>query len=207
MAPLRPFVSSCWAGRTIAILLMSLLTAYAIWQASIVIDGTRYFSLDDDQMVAMRYGRNLAEGFGPVWNPGERVEGYTGPAWMAVMALVHWLGACPGIAVGEADRLGARGRHPSHERAAPAEHTTRLVCACRVGPSGISGSLLRSAVLVGQRFRTTARIGSIRHFSRQTTPCSSVTLLLRSTASVPGRTLRSRGRRDDRHSDRAVGSG
>jgi len=56
-----------------------------------VIDGTRYFWLDDDQMVAMRYARNLAHGFGPVWNVGERVEGYTSTGWMLVMAAVHLL--------------------------------------------------------------------------------------------------------------------
>src|SRR5690349_13096546 len=44
---------------------------------SIVIDGHRYYALDDDQMIAMRYARNLAGGQGLVWNPGERVEGYT----------------------------------------------------------------------------------------------------------------------------------
>lgn len=72
---------------------MTLLTACVIWRASIVVDGTRYFFLDNDQMVSMRYARNLAEGLGPVWNGGERVEGYTSVGWMLVMAAVHWLGA------------------------------------------------------------------------------------------------------------------
>ena len=44
-------------------------------RTSLVLDGTRYFWLDDDQMVSRRYARNLAEGVGFVWNPGERVEG------------------------------------------------------------------------------------------------------------------------------------
>ena len=57
--------------------------------ASRVIDGTRYFLLDDDMMISMRYARNLAEGNGLVWNPGERVEGYTNFLWTAVMAGVH----------------------------------------------------------------------------------------------------------------------
>jgi arabinofuranosyltransferase len=85
--------TAVWAWRIAAVALLSILTASVIWQASIVIDGTRYFFLDDDQMVSMRYARNLAEGLGPVWNAGERVEGYTSPGWMAVMAVVHWLGA------------------------------------------------------------------------------------------------------------------
>ena len=56
-------------------------------------DGVRVFYLDDVQMVAMRYGRNLAEGRGLVWNPGERVEGYSNPAWVLTMAAVHAAGA------------------------------------------------------------------------------------------------------------------
>jgi hypothetical protein len=58
---------------------------------SLVVDGTRYFVLDDDQMISMRYGRNLAEGHGLVWNAGERVEGYTNFLWTLVMAGVHLL--------------------------------------------------------------------------------------------------------------------
>jgi hypothetical protein len=59
--------------------------------ASRLIDGTRYFLLDDDMMISMRYGRNLAEGNGLVWNPGEHVEGYTNFLWTMVMAAVHLL--------------------------------------------------------------------------------------------------------------------
>ena len=40
-------------------------------------------------MISMRYGRNLAEGYGLVWNPGERVEGYTNFLWTVIMAGVH----------------------------------------------------------------------------------------------------------------------
>ncbi len=43
-------------------------------------------------MVSMRYARNLAHGYGLVWNPGgERVEGYTNPLWVLYMSLVHLL--------------------------------------------------------------------------------------------------------------------
>jgi arabinofuranosyltransferase len=57
--------------------------------ASRIIEGTRYFWLDDDMMISMRYGRNLAEGHGLAWNPGDRVEGYTNFLWTLVMAGVH----------------------------------------------------------------------------------------------------------------------
>ncbi len=60
-------------------------------QASRTIDGQRYFWLDDDQMVSMRYARNLADGAGLVWNPGEYVEGYSNFLWTLVMAAVHSL--------------------------------------------------------------------------------------------------------------------
>ena len=61
--------------------------------ASVVVNGGRVFYLDDVQMVGMRYGRNLAEGLGLVWNGGERVEGFTDPAWVLTMAAVHAAGA------------------------------------------------------------------------------------------------------------------
>ncbi len=41
------------------------------------LDGRRYFALFDDALVSMRYAWNLSHGQGLVWNPGERVEGYS----------------------------------------------------------------------------------------------------------------------------------
>jgi hypothetical protein len=40
----------------------------------------------DDAYIALRYSRHLADGVGPVWNPGQHVEGYTSFSWMAVLA-------------------------------------------------------------------------------------------------------------------------
>lgn len=74
---------------------VALFVGYAgcfIYRTSFVIDGERYFSLFDDAMVSMRYARNLARGYGLVWNPGSApVEGYTNPLWVAYMAAVHLL--------------------------------------------------------------------------------------------------------------------
>ena len=39
----------------------------------------------DDAYITFRYARNLYEGFGPVFNPGERVEGYSNPLWMVAI--------------------------------------------------------------------------------------------------------------------------
>jgi arabinofuranosyltransferase len=63
-----------------------------IYRTSFVVNGERYFSLFDDAMISMRYARNLAHGYGLVWNPGgERVEGFTNPLWVLYMAVIHLL--------------------------------------------------------------------------------------------------------------------
>ncbi|MGH3104735.1 MAG: hypothetical protein ACRDN6_11640 [Gaiellaceae bacterium] len=57
------------------------------------VGGERYFTLFDDAMISMRYARNLADGHGLVWNPGEQpVEGYTNFLWTLWMVFVHLLG-------------------------------------------------------------------------------------------------------------------
>jgi arabinofuranosyltransferase len=45
----------------------------------------------DDAFITFRYARNLVVGLGPVFNPGERVEGYTSLLWMLLMAIVQAL--------------------------------------------------------------------------------------------------------------------
>jgi hypothetical protein len=63
-----------------------------IYKSSFIIAGERYFVLFDDAMVSMRYAKNLAEGYGLVWNPGgDRVEGFTNPLWVLIMAGFHLL--------------------------------------------------------------------------------------------------------------------
>ncbi len=46
----------------------------------------------DDAYITLRYSRNLSDGMGPVWNPGERVEGYTNFLWMLILAGMHRVG-------------------------------------------------------------------------------------------------------------------
>src|SRR3954453_10425519 len=56
------------------------------------IAGVRYMPLFDDAMISMRYGRNLADGHGLVFNAGgHRVEGYTNLLWTVMMAALHAL--------------------------------------------------------------------------------------------------------------------
>ncbi len=55
-----------------------------------------YAFLTDDAFISFRYARNLAEGFGLVFNPGfERVEGYTNFLWVTLLAGLAALGAAP----------------------------------------------------------------------------------------------------------------
>jgi arabinofuranosyltransferase len=46
----------------------------------------------DDAFIFFRYADNWAAGSGPVYNLGERVEGYTSFLWLALLACGRWLG-------------------------------------------------------------------------------------------------------------------
>ena len=48
--------------------------------------------LQDDAFISFRYAKNLVEGHGLVFNPGERVEGYTNFLWTLCMAIPLALG-------------------------------------------------------------------------------------------------------------------
>jgi hypothetical protein len=64
-----------------------------IWRSSWISNGQRRFTLFDDAMISMSYGRTMADGFGLVWFPGApRVEGITNPLWTFLMAGVHAIG-------------------------------------------------------------------------------------------------------------------
>lgn len=47
--------------------------------------------LGDDALITFRTAQNLAEGFGPRWNPGERVQTYTHPLWMLIVSLGYFI--------------------------------------------------------------------------------------------------------------------
>lgn len=47
---------------------------------------------NDDAFIFYRYAENLASGMGPVYNPGVPCEGFTSPAWTAILALGNVLG-------------------------------------------------------------------------------------------------------------------
>jgi arabinofuranosyltransferase len=51
----------------------------------------------DDAYIAFRYAHNFASGLGLVFNPGERVEGFTSFAWVLLSALCFRVGARPEV--------------------------------------------------------------------------------------------------------------
>jgi hypothetical protein len=64
----------------------------------------------DDSFISYRYARNLASGAGLVFNPGERVEGYTNFAWTVLLSAGYRVGLEPdGLAkvLGATSALGA----------------------------------------------------------------------------------------------------
>ncbi len=74
-AALRP---TLWAFSLLALLApVAVLSAFA-WQR-------RWIT--DDAFIDLRVVRNLLEGHGPVFNLGERVEAYSNPLWVALLAL------------------------------------------------------------------------------------------------------------------------
>ena len=91
--PSAPQSTSRFIG-PIALLLVTF-AAYAsilIWETSFEVSGSRYFVLQDDSMISMRFARNLAHGHGFVWNVlGPRIEGFTNLLWVLVMAAFHLL--------------------------------------------------------------------------------------------------------------------
>jgi hypothetical protein len=75
--------------------------AVGVARSSFTLGGERWFPLADDQMVSMRFAKNLAEGHGLTWNPpsaslgaggGLRVEGFSNPLWTFAMAGLHLTG-------------------------------------------------------------------------------------------------------------------
>jgi hypothetical protein len=60
----------------------------------------------DDAFIVYRYADNLVAGEGPVFNPGERVEGYTSPSWV-VLAAAAIAGGVDPVTTSKVTGLGA----------------------------------------------------------------------------------------------------
>lgn len=81
----RAITSNNQAFYGLSAVLLALLTYMAYQNAFI----------QDDAFISFRYARNLVNGHGLVWNPGERVEGYTNFLWTLLMAIPIALGYGP----------------------------------------------------------------------------------------------------------------
>jgi arabinofuranosyltransferase len=81
-------LASCLFGATAVVVA----SGRAAWQGQFTIGGKPFSILFDDAMISMRYAHNLANGDGLVWNPGERVQGFTNLGWVLLMAVPHRLG-------------------------------------------------------------------------------------------------------------------
>ena len=88
MAELRPGGSGRGARLALRALFAVVLglAVVLVWRSSFpTVEGRRGFCLFDDAMISLRYAANLAHGQGLVWNPGERVEGFTNPLMVFLM--------------------------------------------------------------------------------------------------------------------------
>lgn len=84
-----PATGRAWGGLGAAALtllpyVLLLATAFSVFAQSV-----------DDPFITFRYARNLLAGLGPVFNPGERVEGFTSPLHLLLTVLL--LKIFPGV--------------------------------------------------------------------------------------------------------------
>ena len=69
-----------WRHRTVLFVANTVVVALLYWMADVA------WFLTDDAFISFRYVRNLLEGHGLVFNPGERVEGYSNFLWVLELA-------------------------------------------------------------------------------------------------------------------------
>ena len=92
----RALLIRCYGGTAVALVWCVL--ALRFYRAFV---SDQAWAMSDDVYISASAARSLAEGYGPVWYPGApRVEGFSNPLWVGVLALLHLL---PGATD---DRLG-----------------------------------------------------------------------------------------------------
>jgi hypothetical protein len=90
----------------------------------------KFGSYQDDAFIYFRYAENLVHGQGLVFNPGERVEGFTSPLWMLLLVATTALRISPFLAAGVLGTFSAA-----------ATVLLSLDDARRSGPPGVFGAL------------------------------------------------------------------
>ncbi len=53
------------------------------------------FTFADDAFIFFRYSHNIVNGYGPVFNIGEHVEGFTSPLWLLLISIFNYFGISP----------------------------------------------------------------------------------------------------------------
>ncbi len=84
-----------------------LVLAVALPVLALAVGAWNYRWMSDDGFINLRVVRNLAQGHGPVFNAGERVEASTSPLWIGVLYVVdlltplrlEWVAVLTGIAL------------------------------------------------------------------------------------------------------------
>lgn len=61
---------------------------WMLWVAFGIATALTFSSTVDDAFITLRYAHNILNGFGPVFNPGQRVNGATSPAGLVLATLV-----------------------------------------------------------------------------------------------------------------------
>ena len=91
--------------------------------------------VQDDAYISFRYARNLVEGHGLVFNPGERVEGYTNFLWTVLFAPFIAAGIDPTLPAWLLGMAAAGGLLWSVWELSGRENTAPLLVACYPGLS------------------------------------------------------------------------
>ena len=86
-APRAGAPASAIAAELLVLLGLAALLGYWQWQYRGYIK--------DDAFISLRYARNIADGLGVVFNPGDRLEGYTNFLWILLSVPAFWLGVDP----------------------------------------------------------------------------------------------------------------
>ena len=78
-APAVDYLNRVAVQRAAVVAMASVCTAVVVY----------YGWISDDGLITFRYIRNLLEGNGPVYNTGDRVQGYTHPLWLLLLTPVQ----------------------------------------------------------------------------------------------------------------------
>ncbi len=79
-------------GKSRLIVILTLLSLIVFFHLFLV---KKYYFFADDAFISFRYLKNWLSGAGLVFNPGERVEGYTNFLWIVLLAVPSMLGIPP----------------------------------------------------------------------------------------------------------------